>query len=129
MGADACEDFITINAGKIEEIKRLKKIFTKIEPKRKKLVEKLIERAAFMYASMVEMERRLEEEGLTTWMKQGESKFERAHPLLEKHIAMGKNYTTVIKQLEGLLPEQKIDATAQGRELMKFAAAARGDKK
>lgn len=82
---------------------RIKKLYKDLPEDRKKLAEKLIERAAFMAVSLAEMEQTINTEGNVVKMPQGDYEIDRAHPLLPVYNAMIKNYTAVIKQLDALL--------------------------
>jgi hypothetical protein len=128
LGACAGEELKTKSARKSREVKRLKKIFQDVDKNRWKSAEKLAERAAFILVTLEDMEEEINGETLITEMQQGDYTITRAHPLLEKHIAMTKNYAMICKQLSDLLPEQKADATAEGREIMGFAASRRSGK-
>ena len=83
-----------------KETSRIKKLYKDLPENRKKLAEKLIERAAFMLVSLEEMERQINQDGNMVTMPQGDYEIERAHPLLTVYNAMIKNYTAVIKQLD-----------------------------
>ena len=82
---------------------RIKKLYKDLPEDRKKLAEKLIERAAFMAVSLAEMEQTINTEGNVVKMPQGDYEIDRAHPLLPVYNEMIKNYTAVIKQLDALL--------------------------
>jgi len=122
LGACAGEELKTKNARIKREVKILAKIFEKVEENRRKSAEKLIDRAAFMLILLEDMEEQIKREGLIVTMQQGDYTIERAHPLLEKHVAMAKNYAMVCKQLEGLLPEPTALETEAGKRLADFVA-------
>ena len=122
MGTRAGEGLKTLNARIKSEKERLAEIFEKVDENRRKSAEKLIDRAAFMLISLENMEERIKRDGLIVKMKQGEQEIDRAHPLLEKHITMTKNYAAVCKQLEGQLPEPTTVAAEAAREMSRFAA-------
>ena len=92
---------------KIEaEKRRLSRIFKGIKPEKKKTVEGLIERAAFMRVTLEELEADLNENGLTEMFSQGDQKpYERKRPKAELYNSMNTNYQKVIKQLTDLLPK------------------------
>lgn len=81
------------------------------EPKGK-LGLALVERAVFMQNTLRELEEKVNSEGATTTMCQGKYDIERVNPSLQAYINLGKNYTSVIKQINELIPktENKIDA-------------------
>jgi len=125
LGADASENLITISARKKKEVQRLRKIFKNLDVNRRKLADKLIERAATMLIYLEDMEAQIEADreksgSLTIQMQQGDYTISRAHPLLEKHISMGKNYAAFMKQLEGMLPpgETQTEAAKEARAFL-----------
>ena len=88
------------------EIRRLTGIFKDIE-KNKRLTSKgLIEEAAYMKATLVELKASIDENGPIDEMQQGEYSILREHPALKAYNSMVQRYTTVIKQLSDLLPKE-----------------------
>ena len=120
MGARAGEGLKTINARISSEKERLVQILEKVDETRKKSAEKLIDRAAFMLVTLENMEERIKRDGLITKMQQGGQVIDRAHPLIEKHITMTKNYNATIRQLTDLLPQQTAFDTEAGKRLVNF---------
>lgn len=102
-----------------KEQNRLKKLYANLPKEKLAIVQKLIERAAYMLVSLEDMEAKIEADGQVVVMPQGKYDIERAHPLLTTYNAMIKNYTAVIKQLDDLLPDT--DADKAGQALMMFA--------
>lgn len=103
-----------------KEISRLKSIYENLPEDRLKVIEKLIDRAAYMLVSLQDMESRMNKDGLLTEMKQGEYSIERAHPLLSPYNTMVKNYASVVKQMNEILPNTEQDAA--GQALMAFVS-------
>lgn len=101
------------------EKKRLEKIFEEIPENKKKLVAKLIDNAAFMAATLEELQETVNAEGPTFVSKNGNGfNVVQEHPAQRSYIAMIGKYSGVIKQLEGMLPT---DASATpGAALMNF---------
>jgi len=99
---------------------RLRKIFKNLPTERKKTVEKLVERAAFMLISLENMENEINSDGLITEMVQGKYTIERAHPLLSTYNTMIKNYAAVTKQLCDNLPDSEQEKA--GQDIMNFVA-------
>lgn len=88
------------------EIARLTNIFKEIE-KNKRLTSKgLIEEAAFMKATLKELKTSIDECGPIDEMPQGDYSILREHPALRAYNTMVQRYTTVIKELNGLLPKE-----------------------
>lgn len=91
---------------KNQEIKRLSRQFSKIEPKRKKITTGLIERAAFMRVALDHLEKDLSENGFWEMFSQGNQEpYQRKRPTAEIYGQMNKNYQSIIKQLTDLLPK------------------------
>lgn len=101
-----------------KEIKRLDKIFKDVEENRKKTVEGLIKRAAFMRVSLEDFEEDLNENGFTESFRQGEKQepYQRKRPAAELYNAMNTSYQKIIKQLTDLLPTDN----KEGDELLDF---------
>lgn len=102
-----------------KERNRLRKIVKKAPENRAKLHEMLIDRAAFMYASLKYMEEKILSDGYVTEMSQGTYTIDRAHPLLDKYNAMVKNYITATKQLDSMSGDTA--ETPAGNAVMQFA--------
>lgn len=92
-----------------KEEKRLNAIFRDVEENKKKTVEGLIKRAAFMRASLEDFEADLDENGFVEMFQQGEKQepYERKRPTADLYNTMNTSYQKIIKQLTDLLPEGK----------------------
>lgn len=112
-----------------KERQRLKKLYKDLPDDRKKLSEKLIERAAFMSVSLAEMEETINDEGNIVTMPQGDYEIDRAHPLLSVYNAMIKNYAAVIKQLDAFLAGTGGGVSRPGQELLGWLGSGNGQKK
>lgn len=101
------------------EQKRLTEIFEEIPENKKKLVAKLIDNAAFMAATLEELQDNINKGGAVFTSKNGNG-FEivQEHPAQKSYNIMVGKYATIIKQLESMLPSSEV--TAPGAELMKF---------
>lgn len=95
-----------------KEEKRLNSIFRDVEENKKKTVEGLIKRAAFMRASLEDFEADLDENGFVEMFQQGEKQepYERKRPTADLYNTMNTSYQKIIKQLTDLLPEGKKDS-------------------
>ena len=101
-----------------KELSKLKKIFKDIEPNKQKIVEKLISNAAFMAESLEELQERIREKGFVEEYQNGANQFGvKKCSEVEIYNTMIKNYSSVIKQLVDLLPD---DAKSGGDELLDF---------
>ncbi|MEF9960902.1 MAG: hypothetical protein RR090_12215 [Niameybacter sp.] len=91
-----------------EEIKRLKRIFTKIEPKEKKVIEGLIQRAAYMRITLEDYEKDLDEKGYVEMFSQSEKTppYERERPVARLYNSMNGNYQKIMKQLSNYIEKQ-----------------------
>lgn len=89
-----------------KEIKRLNAIFAEIEVRRKDIVAGLIEDAAFMRVTLMDLKKQVNEEGAIDEMCQGEYSILRVHPAAQMYNTMIQRYAGVIKQLTDLFPKE-----------------------
>ena len=89
------------------EKRKLSGIYSKLETKTKKSVSSLIDNAAFMAASLWELQRDINTEGYTEEYHNGanQSGVKRSAKV-DIYIQLEKNYASVIKQLTDLLPKE-----------------------
>lgn len=90
-----------------KEINRLNGIFKNIDPKFKKVVQPLIEKAAFMSVTLDDIQEHIKENGVTEEYKNGENQYgikKSSH--VEIYNTMIKNYSSVVKQLTDLAPKE-----------------------
>ncbi|MDD3157308.1 hypothetical protein [Anaeromusa sp.] len=102
-----------------KELKKLKRIFTKIDAKVKKAVENLMYNAAFMSVTLQLLQSEINKNGAVSEYKNGENQFgTKKSPEVEIYNTMIKNYSAVMKQLTDLLPrnEQPPDKKEDGFE-------------
>jgi len=94
-----------------KEVKRLLKIFEKLDKNKLKTVEKLINTAAFLSVSLAELEKIINANGYVEAYRNGENQTgKKKTAAVDVHISMTKNYTAIIKHLAELAPiEQTID--------------------
>lgn len=95
--------------GKIKsaELRKLKRIFKEIPENKKKVVEKLMENAAFMAEQLELLQEDIKEKGYISEYQNGENQWgTKKAPEVEIYIAMTKNYSSIIKQLLDLIPEK-----------------------
>lgn len=90
-----------------KELNRLTQICGKMPEAQKRLIEGLKNEAAFMRATLAELQETIETEGTTDLFEQGEQTMIREHPAVKSYNAMIKNYTAVIGKLLDQLPEGK----------------------
>lgn len=88
-----------------KERSKLFKQFNKIEKKKLKIVEKLIDNAAFMAVMLEDIQQRINENGYMIEYKNGENQYgTKKNPEIEIYNQTISNYSKTIKQLSDLLP-------------------------
>lgn len=90
-------------------LEAIKEVFDKEDTSKNKLGLALIERAIFMRKTLKELEEEIEKGGVITTMCQGKYDIERANPAIQAYNGLVKNYTSTIKQIIDLLPEENKD--------------------
>jgi len=100
-----------------DEIKKLNKLFTKLDLKTKKAVHSLIENSAFMYVTLEDLQKAINKDGVISEYQNGENQFgTKKSPEVDIYNAMIKNHMTVMKQLTDLLPKQMPKVVDDGFE-------------
>ncbi|RXH52468.1 hypothetical protein D6T70_06420 [Kurthia gibsonii] len=90
-----------------KEERRLKRNYKDIQKDKSAVVEGLIRRAAFMRATLEDMELDLDSGGFVEMFAQGDQEpYERERPVARQYQQMNKNYQSIIKQLSDLLPKE-----------------------
>lgn len=102
-----------------KELNKLRKIFKDLPEESKKLSEGLIQNAAFMHVTLLELQEDIKEHGAMINCTSGNG-FEtlKDNPAQKAYTTMISRYSLVIKQLTDLLPEQS--ETTAGAEIMAF---------
>lgn len=92
----------------LKEEKRLKALYSEVPDRKKKLVDGLIARAAYMRITLEEYETDINERGSVEQFQQSPDvdPYERARPVAQLYNTMNKNYQSIIKQLADLLPAE-----------------------
>lgn len=102
---------------KSSEFRKLKKIFADIGDDNKKIVERLIENAAFMAVELNKLQEYISENGCTEEYHNGANQSgKKKSSEVEVYNTMIKNYSSIIKQLCDLKPETKVETD----ELLEF---------
>lgn len=92
-----------------KEQKRLEEIFKNIDTSKKKIVEKLIEDAAFMSVTLEETRQIIARDGVIETYQNGENqKGVKKSSAVEVYDKMVNTYSRVVKQLCDLIPERVI---------------------
>ena len=108
------------------EKRRLTKLYKNMEKNKKAIAAGLIERAAFMRIECEDLELYLSENGWTEQFQQSPNcpPYDRARPQGQAYQTLNKNYQSIIKQLDSMLPATKeaapkddgFDSFVQGRD-------------
>mgnify|MGYP001382672664 CR=1 FL=1 len=97
---------------------KIKRQFAKLEARTKKIVESLIDNAAFMVVTLQDLQETINREGAVSTYQNGENQWgTKKSPEVEIYNAMIKNHMAIMKQLTDLLPvEKKTGAEDDGFE-------------
>ncbi|HCQ5872828.1 TPA: hypothetical protein ACSVR1_003774 [Clostridioides difficile] len=90
-----------------QEVSRLKKNYKDLEKEKVKILNGLINEAAFLKISLEETREILTKEGLTEIFKQGKQEFERERLQVKIYLNFMKLYSSVMKQLIDIIPNDK----------------------
>ena len=103
------------------DIKSLRTVFENTNDNKSKMALSLLDKAEFLNKTLLDLAKKIEEDGVVTIMIQGSYSIERENPALKSYNTTVKNYSSVIKQIVDLLPES---ANKQaGEDLLKFIAS------
>lgn len=93
------------------EKQRLEKIYAELDSQRKRVAAGLIERAAYLKATVEDLERDLDENGYTEMFTQSErtAPYERRRPAADLYVNTSGLYQKCIKQLTDLLPKENTE--------------------
>lgn len=89
---------------KTADIKDLRKVFEKTNDNRSKLALSLLDKAEFMEDTLEELQIKVKLDGVVTEMCQGDYTIERENPALKSYNTTIKNYSSVVKQINDMLP-------------------------
>lgn len=90
-----------------KEMQKLNKFFKNIPKEKQQIIEGLKQQAAFMYATLMELQEIMNNEGAVELFEQGKQRLLREHPAAKIYNAMIKNYSSAIKQLLDILPKEE----------------------
>lgn len=91
---------------KLSNIDELKKVFNKMNDNRSKLALSLLDKAEFLEQTLQNLKSEVIKFGVITVMCQGSYEIDRENPALKSYNVTVKNYTSVIKQLNDMLPAE-----------------------
>lgn len=103
-----------------KEYAKLKKIFQNVPENQRKVIDNLMQNAAFMAVSLAELQNEINANGYTDTYQNGAEQYgTKQSENVKIHLAMQKNYTAVINKLLELLPEEqrqnsRLDAFRRG---------------
>lgn len=106
-----------------QEKAKLRRQFTKLEARTKKVVASLIDNAAFMAVTLEELQDHINTNGAVSQYQNGENQWgTKKSPEVDVYNVMIKNYSTVMKQLADLLPKVDLKAAkkTKGDEFDEF---------
>jgi hypothetical protein len=89
------------------EFNRINKIYKELPKEKIKILEGLIDEAAFMKITLKGLRNTLHEEGVTELFEQGEQKIIRRHPCMDIYTTMVNRYSIIMKQLIDLFPPEE----------------------
>ena len=89
--------------------KLLKETFNEMDNEKGILGLTLIKEAEYMKKTLTKLKKEIDAEGIVVQMDQGKYIIDRANPALSPYNTMIKNYQSIIKQLNDLLPEIPTD--------------------
>jgi len=89
-----------------KEIRRLRRIFKKMDDDTKKATQSLLENAAFMAITLEDLQEVINREGVISEYQNGANQWgTKKSPEAEVYNTMIKHYMSIIKQLTDLLPK------------------------
>ncbi|HBF0842775.1 TPA: hypothetical protein KON86_002308 [Clostridioides difficile] len=109
-----------------QEVSRLKKNYKDLEKEKVKILDGLVNEAAFLKISLEETREILTKEGLTEIFKQGKQEFERERLQVKIYLNFMKLYSNVMKQLIDIIPSDM--KQGEEDELIKFIKKGRLNK-
>lgn len=87
----------------------IKETIDTMESDRKELCIGLLDEIKFMNITLMELKKKINDNGVITPMCQGSYSIDRANPALSQYNSLIKNYSNCIKQLNDLLPKEMPD--------------------
>ena len=108
MAISNFEKSIVENSNVRAEYRRLLKLYKDAPEKQLNLAKKLLVRAAFMAITLEELEKKIEENGVTEPYQNGANqKGVKKSAEVEVYNTMSKNYAAIMRQHSELLPKEK----------------------
>ena len=98
-----------------KELARLKKIFRDLPKDKMDTCESLIQNAAFMHVTLIDLQLTINKEGAVSTYQNGENQWgTKKSPEVDIYNTMIKNHMNIIKQLTDLLPKDVVKEADDG---------------
>ena len=110
------------DAARKREMQKLNKIFKALPTAHNDLINGLKNQVVFMSLQLQELQQIINEDGVVDIYMNGQQRVIREHPAAKTYNAMIRNYTSLVKQMIDMLPEDKAEAQD---ELMAFVKKAK----
>mgnify|MGYP000908156610 CR=1 FL=1 len=109
---------LTVDERINKEIKSLRESYKELPKNKMASAERLIPRAAYMRITLENYEKDIKERGSYEMFTQSEKTdpYERERPVARLYNTMNKNYQSIMKQLDDLVPKQEIKVEDDGFE-------------
>lgn len=92
-----------------KDIRKLRQLIKPVADDRRLIAEKLIDELAFMNETLETLKATVKDTGVVEQFIQGKQNFMRESPALKAYNTTIQRYSLLYKQLNDLLPEQKIE--------------------
>ena len=111
---DSISDYLDKQTRIKKEVSRLKRLFSKIDPQKKKLVFATIDDVAFMTITMQDLRESIIREGTTVEYKNGENQYgTKQSPDAQLYLQMSQKQTAAMKILIDCLPKTQPKAAVE----------------
>ena len=111
---DSISDYLDKQTRIKKEVSRLKRLFSKIDPQKKKLVFATIDDVAFMTITMQDLRESIIREGTTVEYKNGENQYgTKQSPDVQLYLQMSQKQTAAMKILIDCLPKTQPKAAVE----------------
>ena len=111
---DSISDYLETQSRIKKEVARLNRLFSKIDPAKKKLVFTTIEDVAFMTITMEKLREEIVRSGTTVTYKNGENQYgTKQSPDAQLYLQMSQKQTAAMKILVDCLPKTPAKAVSE----------------
>lgn len=100
----------------INSLKELEKAISKLDESHFKIGKALLDKAIYLQEKLDELQNDINDKGLNIEMQQGTYSITRANPSCDTYNKFLKHYTSIIKQLNEMLPkiaDEDLDAKSE----------------